>query len=638
MTLWVIDPPGLQKTMWLLALSDLQKICRDPNLGFEPIPEEAMKLGRISSGRVTYLRGGYGEPTAPTLSSVGCDLVGKIINLTGRHALIFPAPTKYPVATTSDGETITLEELAGLTIGMRRQSSAVNDLVNIYYDPEGRHCVKDAKGKEIAFPSHVILYHELAHAYRILTNTEDPSTDDRGAIADENLFRDSIQRPHRAGHEGRLCPAANQCFIATAAHGSELAPDVEFLRRFRDDVLRKTPGGRAFFDEYWTHYARVSPAIVQAMEADEHVRELVKWSIVTPIVRYLRLIMEFPDASPADLAEPWRSFLTALGRDIEEWTARIPLPDRLSSLSPDDAAEELRVTLRYVLRRPETRRDYLERLTALGELPLVTTPGERHRIKGVLAAAGRSGEEIAAILGDEPKSDPEVRFGYGPNHVMTKSDLAPASWPYTVRIRNGTVQTFDEVVLFYERTDRSGVIFMAEPSVAPGDTRLFPLGLCRVLKRYVVGCFIGGQMVARLPEAGGAMTPALAATLDPFREDECSDGWVIQAQALLPLSQYSYQVSIKNGTRDTWDEIVLIYKSKGQALDDRSATAVPPGSTRKFDLGPCDKLESYTIGISIRGVIEPVGFPADGVMTPQRAFEMKPWDTDSCGDVWEFYE
>ena len=45
-------------------------------------------------------------------------------------------------------------------------------------------------------------------------------------------------------------PAAH-CFVATAAYGDSSHPDVEYLRHFRNKVLKKSAPGRAFIDFYW---------------------------------------------------------------------------------------------------------------------------------------------------------------------------------------------------------------------------------------------------------------------------------------------------------------------------------------------------------------------------------------------------
>src|SRR2546425_979750 len=76
---------------------------------------------------------------------------------------------------------------------------------------------------------------------------------------------------------------------------SESAIEVAFLRGVRDDILRQTEWGRKFFDEFWEQYYRISPPIAEEMERDPALRDVMRWSIVTPWISYMRLLVARPD-------------------------------------------------------------------------------------------------------------------------------------------------------------------------------------------------------------------------------------------------------------------------------------------------------------------------------------------------------
>ena len=74
---------------------------------------------------------------------------------------------------------------------------------------------------------------------------------------------------------------ASQCFIATAACGSEDASDVITLRRLRDDVLRRRRGGRLAIRVY----EAVSPAIALRIAPSAYRRAATRWLVVRPASR-----------------------------------------------------------------------------------------------------------------------------------------------------------------------------------------------------------------------------------------------------------------------------------------------------------------------------------------------------------------
>jgi hypothetical protein len=125
-----------------------------------------------------------------------------------------------------------------------------------------------------------------------------------------------------------------------------------------------------------------------------------------------------------------------------------------------------------------------------------------------------------------PKASALLRSGsqaFGTNHTFPAT---PGESTYLINVNNQTSDTFTEIVVFYKRLLTPGVVFLKADQVQPGTLTGFMCGLCKEFESYVVGFFIGSQLVAQIP-ATGNMTPALASSLNPTDVYPCIDSWSI---------------------------------------------------------------------------------------------------------------
>ena len=79
------------------------------------------------------------------------------------------------------------------------------------------------------------------------------------------------------------------CLIATAAFGSELSPQVQFLREIRDNTVLQTESGSAFMAGFNQFYYSFSPAIADYERENLVFREAVKLTL-TPLLTSLTLL------------------------------------------------------------------------------------------------------------------------------------------------------------------------------------------------------------------------------------------------------------------------------------------------------------------------------------------------------------
>ncbi|MBE4752312.1 hypothetical protein G4177_29515 [Corallococcus sp. ZKHCc1 1396] len=118
-----------------------------------------------------------------------------------------------------------------------------------------------------------------------------------------------------------------------------------------------------------------------------------------------------------------------------------------------------------------------------------------------------------------------------PLSILAEGRPAPAPGPmldtlYTVTVRNLTSADWFDIVVFYKRVGLSGVVYLEAFDVQPNAAPVFQMGVCSQMESYVVGFFIGDDLVAQIPSSGN-MTPTLASIYNPSDIEPCADSWSI---------------------------------------------------------------------------------------------------------------
>lgn len=156
--------------------------------------------------------------------------------------------------------------------------------------------------------------------------------------------------------------------MATAALEGHHEEQLDFLRSFRDGPIAATRRGARLFEDFYSWYYQVSPPLANAIRADKRLKELVAAGIAVPLINYLRWAVNFPATDlPTELPEDWARYLEAMRDDLEAWAvaALPPLTERPEEFTDEDVLRDAAFTLRYVLRAPARRREYVESLRAV---------------------------------------------------------------------------------------------------------------------------------------------------------------------------------------------------------------------------------------------------------------------------------
>ena len=171
-------------------------------------------------------------------------------------------------------------------------SPGLRDLVLDEGDPldeilvgTGFRCITDIKTGPDGYL--YLASHIDGAVYRIMPAAAEPQDEPGMPARDDG--RDSVQEP------------GGGCLIATAAYGTELAPQVQMLREIRDDVLRPTASGTAFLSGFNQVYYSFSPAVADLERENPALREATR-HLITPMLYSISLMALAEDGSEAHAA------------------------------------------------------------------------------------------------------------------------------------------------------------------------------------------------------------------------------------------------------------------------------------------------------------------------------------------------
>ena len=110
-------------------------------------------------------------------------------------------------------------------------------------------------------------------------------------FANHSIFRQVIDDSRLKPEPPELPPArvGSGCLIATATFGSEMAPQVQFLREIRDNTVLQTESGASFMTTFNQFYYSFSPTIADYERENPAFKEAVK-IILTPLLTSLTLL------------------------------------------------------------------------------------------------------------------------------------------------------------------------------------------------------------------------------------------------------------------------------------------------------------------------------------------------------------
>jgi len=194
------------------------------------------------------------------------------------------------VITSPNGNLVTVLQISPSSDGNYSDSFTAGGMINV----EGDYTVKAKWGAQSN--QTVFKYGGSSGAPVVEEETPEPTqVVDEEPEVDEEPIMESSQPVCGPGTvlKNNVCVAEQQkgggCLIATAAFGSEMAPQVQFLREIRDNTVLQTQSGSTFMTGFNQFYYSFSPAIADYERENSAFKETVKIAI-TPMLTSLAIL------------------------------------------------------------------------------------------------------------------------------------------------------------------------------------------------------------------------------------------------------------------------------------------------------------------------------------------------------------
>ncbi len=161
-------------------------------------------------------------------------------------------------------------------------------------------------GSQISFPSPVLLFHELSHAFHLAKGDSPPPgpAAEHQAITDEDAFRQQVgialrdPNNHAGGvgsGNGQDVPQCGgsvppiKCFVVGAAYGSEAADHIEMLRSRRTALSLRSELCADVIGGLVTEYYQFSPAVASDMNRRPCLKHAIKEWLVDPLLCFVEI-------------------------------------------------------------------------------------------------------------------------------------------------------------------------------------------------------------------------------------------------------------------------------------------------------------------------------------------------------------